>query len=82
MTVNETTTSYFYARSIDDSPVLLEQSYRLRYQVYCRERHFLPVDDYPNGLESDRFDKHSVHVGVIDAWGELAATARVVAVKA
>ena len=70
--------SYFSTRPIDDSAELMEQSYRLRYQVYCCERNFLPVEDYPDGRESDEFDRHSVHVGVLDAWGDLAATARVV----
>lgn len=72
------TTSYFEARTIDGSPELMAQSYSLRYQVYCRERGFLPVDDYPDERESDAFDRYSVHVGAVDAWDELAATARVV----
>jgi N-acyl amino acid synthase of PEP-CTERM/exosortase system len=78
MTVNGTATHFFHTRCIDDAPQLLEQSYRLRYQVYCLERHFLPMEDHPDGRESDQFDRHSVHVGVLDAWGELAATARIV----
>lgn len=63
---------------LDDSPHLLEQSYRLRYQVYCLERKFLPASDYPDQREIDEFDCHSVHVGVVDADGELAATARLI----
>jgi N-acyl amino acid synthase of PEP-CTERM/exosortase system len=78
MIANETLSSYFRTQALDDSPALMEQSYALRYHVYCRERNFLPADDYPTGLEKDRFDQHSVHVGVLDAWGDLAATARVV----
>ena len=31
----------FHPRTIDDDPALLEQSYRLRYQVYCVERDYL-----------------------------------------
>jgi N-acyl amino acid synthase of PEP-CTERM/exosortase system len=72
----------YQARSIDDSPRLMAQSYSLRYQVYCLERQFLPAADYPEGLEIDEFDRHSVHVGVVDAHGDLAATARVVDVTA
>ena len=68
----------FHARSIDDDPHLLEQSYRLRYQVYCVERQFLQADDYPNQLEIDSWDADSVHVGAIDDLGQLAATARIV----
>jgi N-acyl amino acid synthase of PEP-CTERM/exosortase system len=71
-------TPYFHARPIDESPELMEQSYSLRFQVYCKERNFLPAAEYPNGLEKDAFDRHSVHIGVLDAWDELVATARVV----
>ncbi len=69
---------YFLARSIDNDPQLLERSYRLRYQVYCRERQFLRAEDYPEEMETDAFDRHAVHVGAIDPQGELAGTARVV----
>ena len=47
----------FRGRVIDDAPLLLEQSYRLRYRVYCLQRHFLRAEDYPLGLEHDRFDR-------------------------
>jgi N-acyl amino acid synthase of PEP-CTERM/exosortase system len=63
---------------IDDSKDLLEESYRLRYQVYCLERKFLSADDHPDGMEIDAYDQHSVHVGVLNAAGEVAATARLV----
>ena len=69
---------YFCARTIDGQRALLEQSYRLRYQVYCLERKFLRAEDYPNGLEIDVFDRHAAHIGAIDSHGELAGTARVV----
>jgi N-acyl amino acid synthase of PEP-CTERM/exosortase system len=68
----------FEARVVDGIPRLLEQTYRLRYQVYCRERKFLNADDYPLGLEIDEYDAFSVHIGAIDRNGELAGTARVV----
>jgi N-acyl amino acid synthase of PEP-CTERM/exosortase system len=66
------------ARLLDDDPLLLGQSYRLRYQVYCVERQFLSADDYPDQLEFDAFDRDSVHVGAVDRRGELVATARLV----
>ncbi len=63
---------------IDDDPQLLNQSYALRYQVYCVERGFLPSSDYPDRLEIDEFDEHSVHLGVLNAQGNLVGTARLV----
>ncbi len=71
-------TAVFDTRVIDASPRLLQESYRLRYQVYCLERHFLGVDDYPHALEIDDFDRHSVHVGAMDRFGRLAGTARLI----
>jgi N-acyl amino acid synthase of PEP-CTERM/exosortase system len=71
-------TKRFQVIPLDGAPLLLEKSYRLRYQVYCVERRFLPADDYPNHMEIDEFDRRAVHVGVMDADGELAGTARVV----
>lgn len=41
------------------TPQELEEAYRLRYQVYCVETGFLPVEDNPGGLERDSFDDHS-----------------------
>ena len=71
----------FRGRVIDDAPLLLEQSYRLRYRVYCLQRHFLRAEDYPLGLEHDRFDRYSVHVGVLDPAGDLCGTARLVPMR-
>ena len=70
--------SRFRARTIDDDPGLLDQSYRLRYQVYCVERQFLDPAEFPDEREADEFDDYSVHVGAIDAQGELVGTARVI----
>jgi N-acyl amino acid synthase of PEP-CTERM/exosortase system len=69
---------YFSARTIDGQRALLDESYRLRYQVYCVERKFLRPEDYPDGMEMDEFDRHAAHVGAIDSHGALAGTARVV----
>ncbi len=70
--------THFIGLVLDDDPDLLQASYALRYQVYCRERHFLSPDDYPDQLETDAFDQHAIHVGVINAQRELAATARLI----
>ena len=72
---------YFQARTIDDVPELLENSYGLRYQVYCLERKFLRAEDYPLRLEVDEFDRHSIHIGAIDTRGDLIGTARAVKIS-
>jgi N-acyl-L-homoserine lactone synthetase len=70
--------SEFRTRAIGDDPLLMDQSFRLRYQVYCLERHYLNPEDYPDERETDEFDSWSVHVGAVDASGELAGTARLI----
>ena len=69
---------YFRAIELDPHPELLHASYELRYQVYCLERNFLPAAYYPQAFETDVFDQHSVHLGVLDPNDMLVATARLV----
>ena len=38
------------------TPSLLEQSYRVRYQVYCMETGFEDKNAFPDGLERDEYD--------------------------
>lgn len=68
----------YRAVTIDGSAQLLNMSYRLRYQSFCLERLFFSKDEYPSQMESDAFDRASVHVGVLNAHDELVGTARVV----
>jgi N-acyl amino acid synthase of PEP-CTERM/exosortase system len=72
---------HFLGGPIDDVPQLLAQSYRLRYEIYCLELKFLPAEHYPAGLEIDEFDGHALHVGAVDAAGELAGSSRAVKVS-
>jgi N-acyl-L-homoserine lactone synthetase len=66
---------------LDGDPQLMEQSYRLRYQVYCVERGFLNASDYPEQLERDEFDRYSVHVGVVDHQRLLMASSRLIQIS-
>ena len=43
-----------------DTPQRLEECFRLRYQVYCLETGFEDKDAFPDGMERDHFDTHSV----------------------
>ena|SRR5690348_7881500 len=40
---------------------LLDEVFRLRYQVYCLERSFENASDYPDGRERDDDDSRSAH---------------------
>ena len=44
-----------------DTPELIEQAHRLRYQVYCVENPFEDRDHHPSGLEIDEYDSRSIH---------------------
>ncbi len=40
---------------------LMNALHRLRFEVYCRERAFLPEADYPDQMESDAHDASAAH---------------------
>lgn len=40
---------------------LLEEAYKLRYQIYCIETHFENPENHPGGKEKDDFDAISLH---------------------
>lgn len=68
---------HFYFQRIDNTSAL-EDSYALRYQVYCLEKGFLPEEDYPSGLEFDEFDDNSLHFGAFNLQGDIVGTVRLV----
>jgi len=49
-----------------DSLELLKESYKLRFQVYCKECAFISEEDYPDEYETDRYDKDALHFGSLD----------------
>jgi N-acyl amino acid synthase of PEP-CTERM/exosortase system len=62
-----------------DTPELLEQAYRLRYQVYCCEHDYETPDEQLEQRETDEFDSRSVHNLLIDrASGAVTGTVRLV----
>ncbi|MDD5579250.1 MAG: PEP-CTERM/exosortase system-associated acyltransferase [Methylobacter sp.] len=61
------------------SDELKVEMYKLRYQVYCVENNFLNSEHYPDGLEFDDYDQHSVHYLIRHRKsGEYAATVRLI----
>jgi N-acyl amino acid synthase of PEP-CTERM/exosortase system len=60
------------------TPDLLQEAYKLRYQVYCKECHFIQESDYPLGYETDRFDEHSSHFGGFDNQQRLVGSVRLI----
>lgn len=52
-----------------DLPDDLKAVYHLRYEVYCNESHFLDPKQYPDGIETDKYDPHSIHFAASDQYG-------------
>lgn len=62
-----------------DTPELVREAYRLRYQVYCVENAFENPAEHPDGLESDEFDDHSLQSLLVHrASGTVAGTVRLI----
>lgn len=51
-----------FSLELANSPALLDESYRLRYQVYVDELKFERAEDFPDGRESDQYDPRSIIV--------------------
>ncbi|MES2039569.1 MAG: PEP-CTERM/exosortase system-associated acyltransferase [Pseudomonadota bacterium] len=62
-------------------PALLAESYRLRYQVYCKERGFLQAAAYPCGMETDFYDDDALHFAALSDDGHMAGTVRLVGAR-
>jgi N-acyl amino acid synthase of PEP-CTERM/exosortase system len=45
-----------------DSPELLQEVFRLRYRIFCEEQHWLETSLFPEQMESDEYDRRSVHM--------------------
>jgi len=57
----------------------LDDSYRLRYEIYCSEEQFLPAQDYPDHLQFDNYDEVSEHFIVREAaMDKLAGCSRLI----
>ncbi len=66
-----------FVRADKDENLLLA-TFRLRYEVYCHEMKFLNTEDYPDGVESDHYDKHSVHFAAVDENENVVGSMRLV----
>lgn len=71
---------YFTSRRLmaSDDREAMALSYRLRYEVYCTECHFLNAADYPAHLEQDNRDEDALHALAFDLQGGLVGYSRLV----
>jgi N-acyl amino acid synthase of PEP-CTERM/exosortase system len=69
----------FTYKKVDyNDPKLMEQIYRLRFEVYCYECGFIKAADYPDGLEIDEYDAQATHFAAINDDGDLIGTIRMI----
>jgi N-acyl amino acid synthase of PEP-CTERM/exosortase system len=61
--------------------IILQHIYKLRYDVYCIECHYLEAGDFQGGLESDDYDDCSTHIAAYALDDTLVGTVRLVQPK-
>ena len=64
-----------------DSPELLKESFKLRFQVYCKECNYIKEEDYPQQYETDEFDEDSLHFAALNTQKILVGAARLILPK-
>lgn len=47
-------------------PAEIRQAFRLRFRMYCEKLNWLDPSEYPDDLETDGYDEHSIHLGAFD----------------
>ncbi|QOY94697.1 PEP-CTERM/exosortase system-associated acyltransferase [Massilia sp. UMI-21] len=57
---------------------VLKEIYKLRYEVYCLERHYLEASEFQNGLETDEYDPCSIHFAAYTLDKDIVGTVRLV----
>ena len=63
---------------VDDNPDLLQETFRLRYAIYCHEAEFLDDTEYPDEIESDIYDAHSIHFAALNKANQVVGTLRLI----
>lgn len=71
----ETLQSELYFKSVE-TEMELKKCMKLRYQVYCEEKKWLSPTSFPEGYESDEYDKDAIHLMCMNSDFELVATMR------
>lgn len=76
---------YFFTDLVDFKQLKTEaereESYQVRFEVYCLDTEFLPADNYPDRLETDDYDALSEHIGCYLKGQNMAGTVRLVRPK-
>lgn len=57
---------------------VLKEIYKLRYDVYCLERHYLEASEFEDGQETDDYDDCSIHFAAYTLANDIVGTVRLV----
>jgi N-acyl-L-homoserine lactone synthetase len=68
----------FSLKRVDPNDSTMRAVWRLRYEVYCLETHFLEPGEFPDHQERDAFDDHATHFAIMDGGGAIVAGLRLV----
>jgi N-acyl amino acid synthase of PEP-CTERM/exosortase system len=62
--MNDITAAFheYFEIVIADTPKLIKEVFSLRYQMWCIKEQFFSASRYPDGLEKDEYDNHSIHL--------------------
>jgi len=60
---------------------ILQEIYRLRYEVYCLECNYLEAKDFEEGMETDEYDDCSIHFAAYTLDSSIVGTVRLVQPK-
>jgi len=60
-----------------ENPSLLNESFALRHQVFCQECNYFNPENYPDNLETDKFDEIAIHLGAVEE-NELIGSVRII----
>jgi len=63
---------------IVDKKDVLNDTFKMRYEVYVEEFGFENKDDHPDGLETDRYEKESIHFACLNETDSVVGTLRLV----
>ena len=69
----------FKFKKVDHSDkALMDEIFKLRYQVYTQECGFLDPADYPDGRETDKYDPQSLHFVAMNQDDDVIGTLRLI----
>jgi N-acyl amino acid synthase of PEP-CTERM/exosortase system len=51
----------YFVPVVANTSELLDECYRIRYDVYCKDLGYEPMENFPDGREIDSYDPHSIH---------------------